>query len=242
MVCIVGAGLFGPLLTRATATVRLNVDVQRVSHGAPGKCTVTLANGSHDYFDRVVFACPADVAQALLARDAAGWLLSTLLRCVSYVDDDWGRGFVTGIIHSDVAAVLDTPEAARCVDSHSNYVAVDTSGNDVSNTFILSSWVPAWRAAGTHGSAALVTYGSAAAKVPAGKAVQFQRAHPHLCLRNLVIATVLRWWQGRNGIHFCGSWTTPGNGHDLSLCSGLAVAHAIGAAYPFADNAAVSVR
>ena len=28
---------------------------------------------------------------------------------------------------------------------------------------------------------------------------------------------------------------TPGNGHDLSLCSGLAVAAAMGARYPFDD-------
>ena len=31
--------------------------------------------------------------------------------------------------------------------------------------------------------------------------------------------------------------STPGNGHDLSLCSGFAAAAAIGADYPFAADA-----
>ena len=46
--------------------------------------------------------------------------------------------------------------------------------------------------------------------------------------------------QGRRGLYFCGSFATPGNGHDLSLCSGLAVACALGAAYPFADDASAA--
>ncbi len=33
-----------------------------------------------------------------------------------------------------------------------------------------------------------------------------------------------------------GSWTTPGNGHDLCLLSGFVAAHALGASYPFAND------
>jgi hypothetical protein len=32
------------------------------------------------------------------------------------------------------------------------------------------------------------------------------------------------------------NWTTPGNCHDMSLLSGFAAAHAVGAAYPFPEN------
>jgi hypothetical protein len=64
------------------------------------------------------------------------------------------------------------------------------------------------------------------------------RAHPHLSLRNLLVAALLRLVQGARGTYYCSSFATPGNGHDLSLLSGLAVASAIGAPYPFADNAA----
>ena len=43
---------------------------------------------------------------------------------------------------------------------------------------------------------------------------------------------------GRAAAALCpGSMSTPGNGHDLSLCSGFAAAAAIGADYPFAADA-----
>jgi hypothetical protein len=43
-------------------------------------------------------------------------------------------------------------------------------------------------------------------------------------------------------MHYCGSFTTPEGGHDLSFLSGLVAARSIGAAYPFAldDSPAVS--
>ena len=43
----------------------------------------------------------------------------------------------------------------------------------------------------------------------------------------------MRLLQGRRGIHYCGSFTTPEGGHDLSFLSGLVAARCIGAAYPF---------
>ena len=46
-------------------------------------------------------------------------------------------------------------------------------------------------------------------------------SHPSFSTRNLLIAFALRWVQGRGGVYYCGSYTTPGNGHDLSLLSGL---------------------
>ena len=57
--------------------------------------------------------------------------------------------------------------------------------------------------------------------------------HPHLTTVILGAQYLLRYIQGRNGVYFCGSLATPGNGHDLSFCSGMAVACAIGAKYPF---------
>ena len=49
-------------------------------------------------------------------------------------------------------------------------------------------------------------------------------SHPSFSTRNLLIAFTLRWAQGRGGVYYCGSYTTPGNGHDLSLLSGLCAA------------------
>eukprot|EP01123_Difflugia_compressa_P005075 TRINITY_DN16646_c0_g1_i1.p1 TRINITY_DN16646_c0_g1~~TRINITY_DN16646_c0_g1_i1.p1 ORF type:complete len:117 (-),score=0.32 TRINITY_DN16646_c0_g1_i1:4-312(-) len=80
----------------------------------------------------------------------------------------------------------------------------------------------------------LVTYnhGRKTIKNAYGK-VSNARAHPELCIRNLIIGILIRFIQGFNNTYYCGSYTTPGNGHDLSLLSGFAVARAIGAEYPF---------
>ena len=47
----------------------------------------------------------------------------------------------------------------------------------------------------------------------------------------------LRLCQGRDGLYYCSNWTTPGNCHDMSLLSGFLCATAIGAEYPFPDDA-----
>ena len=57
--------------------------------------------------------------------------------------------------------------------------------------------------------------------------------HPALSPAFLAATMALRLAQGQRGVYFCGSSATPGNGHDLSLGSGLAVAMAMGARYPF---------
>ncbi len=118
----------------------------------------------------------------------------------------------------------------------SNCVTVARNG-EVVNTFVLSSWIP--RVLGLRLEESekpfLVTYG----KVPIADPIQqvtFRFAHPMLCFTNLVASFMLRFVHRPTQIAFCGSWTTPGNGHDLSLCSGLAAAHALGAAYPFGGN------
>jgi hypothetical protein len=69
------------------------------------------------------------------------------------------------------------------------------------------------------------------------------RNHPKLSVVNLAIVFMLRLLQNRNAglissasnTLFCGSIATPGNGHDLSKLSGLAVAESVGADYPFPD-------
>jgi hypothetical protein len=44
--------------------------------------------------------------------------------------------------------------------------------------------------------------------------------------------------QGRRGVFYASNYAPAGNGHDLSCVSGLVCAHAIGAEYPFNENAA----
>ena len=68
-----------------------------------------------------------------------------------------------------------------------------------------------------------------------------REAHPCLTMANLMLSSVV--FPRLQGMHdgalfFAGSSVTPGNGHDLSLLSGLVVAGAIGAAFPFPRNRA----
>ena len=53
-------------------------------------------------------------------------------------------------------------------------------------------------------------------------------AHPRLNLVNLARMWSLRFMQGESGLYYCSNYTTPGNGHDLSLLSGMSVASRIG--------------
>ena len=64
------------------------------------------------------------------------------------------------------------------------------------------------------------------------------RSHPDLSVPNLIITQMLRLVQGKKGRYFCSNYAAPGNGHDLSFLSGLAVAGAMGAKYPFPKNKA----
>ena len=128
--------------------------------------------------------------------------------------------------------------------SSANFIQArrDTVTGDMkyTNTFILNSWIPSLE--GQRALPRLVTYG--APKGNKGSKVGPNRSkvldqvynhwnHPHLTTVILGAQYLLRYIQGRNGVYFCGSLATPGNGHDLSFCSGMAVACAIGAKYPF---------
>ena len=44
---------------------------------------------------------------------------------------------------------------------------------------------------------------------------------------------LMRFLQGRGGVYYCSSFTTPEGGHDLSFLSGLVAARSVGAEYPF---------
>jgi hypothetical protein len=198
--------------------------------------------------DAVVFACPSDAARRLLPRRGFA-LARTLLGLVGYVDDD-NTAFLRGKIHSD-ASVIPAAFRREVLARYANYVEIGPPAPGTGglpryeNTFVLSSWYPAARRAEPRAAERLpmlVTYDLAPDKPLEGVLgeVDNVRAHPHLSVLNLALAFALRLVQGGAGgrVFFCGSYTTPGNGHDLSLLSGLVAAHALGAPYPFADSAA----
>jgi predicted NAD/FAD-binding protein len=58
-------------------------------------------------------------------------------------------------------------------------------------------------------------------------AVDNSSAHPVLSPLGMALAASLSQLQGAHGVYFCGSYATPGNGHDLSHLSGVATAAAL---------------
>jgi len=183
--------------------------------------------------DEVVFACPAPSALAMLeaASPFERWLLSG----VRYSDDE-DPTFRRGRVHRD-AGVL--PEAHRqtILRGFANHVHGERRDGRwrYTNTFVLSSWVPT---AEGETRPMLVSYNHDGPIDRIEGEVHNDRAHPHLSASNLGRALLLRRLQGKRHSWYCSSWTTPGNGHDLSLLSGLVVADAMGARYPFDDTPA----
>lgn len=153
------------------------------------------------------------------------------------------------------------------------YGPVATS-DSVENIFILGTWVPQAVAAGirhfgpesTSSPTAdnvfkmMVTYNPAPCRkglfsttVDGGPSstlglVDNTWAHPQLDLPNMLRSSALTMLQGHCNSYYCGNYATPGNGHDLSLLSGIVIAdevsrhssHAkseVGSMYPFDNNA-----
>jgi predicted NAD/FAD-binding protein len=67
-------------------------------------------------------------------------------------------------------------------------------------------------------------------------------AHPQLSMASMAISMAMPLLQGQSRASYCASYTTPGNGHDLSLLSGLVVARSLTGYYPFEDEAGVAER
>lgn len=204
--------------------------IERVERG--GERRVVTAEGSVAV-DAVVFACPAPSALGMLDRPSV--LERWLLGGVAY-SDDADPTFRRGRIHRD-RRVLPDEHAETILSHYANHVRCERDGDTwrYANTFVLSSWVPTGRG---ETRPMLVSYNHIGPIDGVEGEVRNVRAHPHLSAPNLARALLLRRLQGRQGVWYCSSWTTPGNGHDLSLLSGLVVADAMGAAYPFDDTPA----
>ena len=176
---------------------------------------------------------PADAREEVLAR------------CCNYIEaySSAADAHARGDARSGDARSGD----ARSGDARSGDTHRTSDAPQFENTFVLSSWYPPVRRADAEaqlakgaegdGRARLVSYGlrhPERVREPLGY-VENVWNHPSLTPAFLAATMLLRMAQGRQGVYFCGSMATPGNGHDLSLCSGLAVAAAMGARYPFDD-------
>ncbi|MEO6954726.1 MAG: FAD-dependent oxidoreductase [Polyangia bacterium] len=215
--------VFEKMLASLTGTLHRDRAVTRIEPGTI--ITLTDSRGERHTYDRVILAADAARMAAALPTSA----VAKLLRAITYVEAT-DRSFVEGVAHAD-ASVL--PAAHRDTILADYCTAIDVTERGYRNHFVVSSWAPVAR--GT-GATMLVSYNEPT--VPTGSTFRFsnQGAHPDLSLRNLLTARRLAARQGEGGLYFCGSYMTPGNGHDLSLLSGLVAASALGAPFPFAGD------
>jgi predicted NAD/FAD-binding protein len=189
--------------------------------------------GREERFDRVVFACNPHAALAML--ESASVLERTLLGGIEYPDAT-DPTFLRGVVHSD-ATVFPDQHRRAILDGFANFVELSEADGRLryENTFVLSSWLPAARGSDRP---MLVSYHLRHPIETAERTLSNAMAHPCLSRANLARAWLLRAIQGHASTYWCGSYATPGNGHDLSLLSGLVVANALGAEYPFARTPA----
>jgi predicted NAD/FAD-binding protein len=217
----------------AGVQVRTSCAITRIEPSADGVVLEDL-HGFRRGFAKVVLACSASaIDRALVGRRR---LHDVLLRKLSYVDEV-DATFLEGVVHGDPSVI--PPEDRNAVlAEHCNYVHLrraDDGTPRYENHFVLSSWLPAARGSRVP---MFVSYNAAATPDPlhCQRVVDNRKAHPELSVGNLARALLWRFVQGKDGLYYCGSHVTPGNGHDLSLLSGLVVAEEIGAPYPFAEN------
>jgi predicted NAD/FAD-binding protein len=217
----------------AGVQVRTSCAITRIEPSAD-RVVLEDQHGFRRGFAKVVLACSATAIDRALVRRRR--LHDLLLRKLSYVDEV-DPTFLEGVVHGDPSVIA--PEDRNAVlAEHCNYVQVNRALDGTpryENHFVVSSWLPAARGSRVP---MLVSYNAGATPDPlhCQRVVDNRKAHPELSVGNLARALLWRLLQGKDGLYYCGSLATPGNGHDLSLLSGLVVAEQLGAPYPFAEN------
>ncbi len=207
--------------------------VVRVRRGGGGVQVIDDSGAEHE-LDELILACNArDIGEAL---DDPSPLERFVFRGYKYACDT-DPSFTEGHVHTD-ESVLPASLRAEILGGYSNYIEVkdDRGGRPrYESHFVISSWVPAARGSDAR---MLVYYNKPAGRALARveRVITNRRAHPVLSRANLLRVGLIRFLQGKDHLHYCGSYATPGNGHDLSLLSGLAVAERLGAPYPFLDD------
>jgi predicted NAD/FAD-binding protein len=197
--------------------------------GKPGDYVITDKRGRAYEVDKVVFAC--DSSSVLTALESPTWLQRILLGNAQYVDDV-DPTFANFIVHSDTT-VLPEKHRERILSGFNTYSEIGVSGA-LECTFVISAQNPNIKDAGVP---MLVTFNSHKSIEKVQKRIHLPHPTHTVSLRNLLIMTMVRYLQGKDGLYYCGTFTTPEGGHDLSFMSGLVAAHAVGAPYPFgADN------
>ena len=205
---------------------RVHTDHEITSVGRRnGRFLIADSKGRRYEADEVVFAC--DSTSVLNALESPSWLQRLLLGNAEYVDDV-DPAFSNFVVHSDTS-ILPGKHRERILSEFNTYSEINEAGA-LECTFVISAQNPSTK---DKGVPMLVTFNSQRVIEKVQKRIDLPHPTHSVSLKNLIIMSTMRYLQGRDGLHYCGTFTTPEGGHDLSFMSGLVVAHAIGADYPF---------
>lgn len=235
------------------ANIVLNANLQKVKLLGDVWEVVYAGGSKSEIFDAVIFACPSTAVDSLTEgtqlRDA---LFDSIIPHITY-ENQRDDNFVKGCIHTDRGALPSKLHTLFFDKNFTNYVRVigDPRKGVLENTFVLGTWVPAALAARPPGAKdyidAYVTYNAAPGNKCSDKQVgevDNSWAHPQFTLTNLALAFLMPLLQGRHNAYYCACYTTPGNGHDLSLLSGIVMGSQVTSTkyYPFAEVADPQTR
>jgi len=193
-----------------------------------GRFSIGDSQGRTYQVDKVVFAC--DASSVLRAIESPTWLQKLLLSKAQYVDDV-DPTFSRFIVHSDTS-ILPEKHRARILSDYNTYSEIDETGA-LECTFVISAQNPSTKDAGVP---MLVTFNSKKTIGEVKKRIELPHPTHTMSLRNLIIMSLMKFLQGKGDLYYCGTFTTPEGGHDLSFMSGLVAASLIGAPYPFAGE------
>ena len=193
-----------------------------------GRYVLADAKGRSYEADEVVFAC--DSSSVLNALESPTWLQKLLFGKAEYVDDV-DPTFSSFIVHSDTS-IFPGAHRERILSEYNTYSQIDATG-ELECTFVISAQNPSTK---DEGVPMLVTFNAKRPIERVHKRIELPHPTHSVSLGNLIIMSMMRHLQGKEGLHYCGTFTTPEGGHDLSFMSGLVVAHAIGADYPFSTD------
>ncbi len=202
--------------------VRLSTPVVSIVRDRSG-VLVRDAQGRQEKFDQLVMATPADVALKLLDDRTRE---EKLLLATDYQD-------TRVVLHRDPSAM----PKDRSLWAAETYVTTETEApylHGWSNYYIPAAqpWVE---------DDVFVTISPPQSLIDPTKVIE-ERHWRHLVADSLQLlrAMELHRIQGKRRTWFCGEYAGIYGGHESSVVTGLAVAHALGAPYPFQHDAAAS--
>jgi len=228
-------------------TLKENTRIREVQVLPNGKKRIFDEHDSYIDVDRVIFACPSNAVGNIFKNHTKVMYANTILSTPVYADDHHpSTGHMHAVMHSD-GSVIPKEFRDECLKRASNYVEITQLKNgelNIENQYNFGVQTPGpgiYDLPLDQKPVMLISHALGEGKKIDPSLVRgtgnHARAHPLYSGWNVAAQLSLRLIQGRDGIYYCSNWTTPGNCHDMSLLSGIICAYAVGAKYPFEDNA-----